>query len=273
MPVLVAFDIGIKNLAFCVMRRDASNQEVLALENYNLLASETVAATVCGSCKSKATYESSLGPSCKRHIPKTHPILQEDGKDVSKMPGMPVLKGVAKPLGLKGKTKDELVAVLKTRHSLPLLKVKAPNAAKQTLVALHDALRQMVTDRWSVFSQCTEILLENQPALKNPHMKTVQVLLFAALRERFLSVAHATPIPNFHLIHAKKKATVDADAKPIAKGDEGYAARKHASEERLHEWIKANTIKDSGTLFPSWLEAKKQSDMSDAVCMCMDFTI
>jgi hypothetical protein len=100
------------------MRRDASNQEVLALENYNLLASETVAATVCGSCKSKATYDSSLGPSCKRHIPKTHPIVQEDGKDVSKMPGMPVLKAVAKPLGLKGKTKDELVAALKTRHSL-----------------------------------------------------------------------------------------------------------------------------------------------------------
>lgn len=195
------------------------------------------------------------------------------------MPGMPVLKGVAKPLGLKGKTKDELVAVLKTRHSLPLIKVKAPNAAKQTLVALHDALRQMVTDRWSVFSQCTEILLENQPALKNPHMKTVQVLLFAALRERFLTTAsavciasathitHIPPIPNFHLIHAKKKAANEV------KGDEGYAARKHASEERLHEWIKANTIKDPGTLFPSWLEAKKQSDMSDAVCMCMDFVI
>jgi hypothetical protein len=266
MPVLVAFDIGIKNLAFCVMRRDASNQEVLALENYNLLASETVAATVCGSCKSKATYDSSLGPSCKRHIPKTHPILQEDGKDVGKMPGMPVLKGVAKPLGLKGKTKDELVQQLKTRHSLPLLKVKAPNAAKQTLVALHDALRQMVTDRWTVFSQCTEILLENQPALKNPHMKTVQVLLFAALRERFLTAA-TTAVPNFHLIHAKKKAAHEV------KGDEGYAARKHASEERLHEWIKANTIKDSSTHFSSWLEAKKQSDMSDAVCMCMDFTI
>jgi hypothetical protein len=267
MPVLVAFDIGIKNLAFCVMRRDASNQEVLALENYNLLASETVAAVLCQNCKSKATYDSSLGPSCKRHIPKTHPILQEDGKDVSKMPGMPVLKGVAKPLGLKGKTKDELVAAVKTRHSLPLLKVKAPNAAKQTLVALHDALRQMVTDRWPVFSQCTEILLENQPALKNPHMKTVQVLLFAALRERFLSVASATAVPNFHLIHAKKKAANEV------KGDEGYAARKHASEERLHEWIKSNTIKDPATLFPSWLEAKKQSDMSDAVCMCMDFVI
>lgn len=265
MPVLVAFDIGIKNLAFCVMRRDASNQEVLALENYNLLASETVAATICGHCKSKATYDSSLGPSCKRHIPKTHPILQEDGKGVSKMPGMPVLKGVAKPLGLKGKTKDELIAVLKTRHSLPLIKVKAPNAAKQTLVALHDALRQMVTDRWPVFSQCTEILLENQPALKNPHMKTVQVLLFAALRERFLTAT--TTVPNFHLIHAKKKATNEV------KGDEGYAARKHASEERLREWIKANTIKDPATLFSSWLEARKQSDMSDAVCMCMDFGI
>ena len=265
------------------MRRDASNQEILALENYNLLASETVAAVLCAHCKSKATYESSLGPSCKRHIPKTHPILLEDEKEVVKMPGMPMLKAVAKPLGLKGKTKDELVVALKTRHSLPLIKVKAPNAAKQTLVALHDALRQMVTDRWFVFSQCTEILLENQPALKNPHMKTVQVLLFAALRERFLTATTAAAVtavttvtvavPSFHLIHAKKKATVDAADNPIVKGDEGYAARKTASEQRFHDWIKSGTIKGDPTHFSSWLAAKKKSDMSDAVCMCMDFVV
>lgn len=269
MTTLVAFDIGIKNLAFCVMRRDSSNQELLALENYNLLASETAAAILCSKCKSKASYESVLGPTCKRHIPLSHPLLQEDGQVCEKMPLMPVLKAAAKALNLKGKTKDSLIEALKTRHSLPIVKVKAPNAAKQTLVALHDALRTLVTDRWTVFSQCTEILLENQPALKNPHMKTVQVLLFAALRERFLTTATATSvadaIPNFHLIHAKKKAANEV------KGDEGYAARKHASEERLHAWIKTNTIKDPVTLFPSWLEAKKQSDMSDAVCMCMDF--
>ena len=260
MTTLVAFDIGIKNLAFCVMRRDSSNQELLALENYNLLASETAAAILCSKCKAKASYESVLGPTCKRHIPSTHPLLQEDGKVCEKMPLMPVLKAAAKALNLKGKTKDSLIEALKTRHSLPLVKVKAPNAAKQTLVALHDALRTMVTDRWTAFSSCQEILLENQPALKNPHMKTVQVLLFAALRERFLQ---SNLNPNFHLIHAKKKVMT------AEKGDAGYADRKLGSEQRFQELIDSGKLK--GSLTEAWLVAKKKSDMSDAVCMCMDF--
>jgi hypothetical protein len=259
MTTLVAFDIGIKNLAFCAMRRDSSNQELLALENYNLLASETAAAILCSKCKSKASYESALGPTCKRHIPLSHPLLQEDGQ---KMPLMPVLKAAAKALNLKGKTKDSLITVLKTRHSLPLTKVKAPNAAKQTLVTLHDAIRTLVTDRWTAFSSCTEILLENQPALKNPHMKTVQVLLFAALRERFLQ---SNLNPNFHLIHAKKKVTT------AEKGDAGYADRKLGSEQRFQELIDSGKLK--GSLTEAWIVAKKKSDMSDAVCMCMDFEL
>ena len=262
MTTLVAFDIGIKNLAFCVMRRDSSNQELLALENYNLLASETAAAILCSKCKSKASYESILGPTCKRHILLSHPLLQEDGKVCEKMPLMPVLKGAAKALGLKGKTKEDLITILKTRHSLPLTKVKAPNAAKQTLVALHDAIRTLVTDRWTVFSSCQEILLENQPALKNPHMKTVQVLLFAALRERFLVSGQN---PNFHLIHAKKKVTT------AEKGDAGYADRKLGSEQRFQELIDSGKLK--GSLTEAWLQAKKKSDMSDAICMCMDFEL
>jgi hypothetical protein len=259
MTTLVAFDIGIKNLAFCAIRRDSSNQELIALENYNLLASETAAAILCSKCKSKASYESVLGPTCKRHIPSTHPLLQEDGQ---KMPLMPVLKAAAKALNLRGKTKDSLIEALKTRHSLPLTKVKAPNAAKQTLVALHDAIRTLVTDRWTTFSSCQEILLENQPALKNPHMKTVQVLLFAALRERFLGAGQN---PNFHLIHAKKKVTT------AEKGDAGYADRKLGSEQRFQELIDSGKLK--GSLTEAWLVAKKKSDMSDAVCMCMDFEL
>lgn len=41
MPTVLAFDIGIKNLAFCILRQDTSGSipAIIALENINLMAS------------------------------------------------------------------------------------------------------------------------------------------------------------------------------------------------------------------------------------------
>ena len=133
--------------------------------------------------------------------------------------------------------------------------------AGQSLADIHDALRKMATDRWPVFRSCTHILLENQPAFKNPHMKSVQVLLFAVLREMFLQ--QGTPA-SFHLIHAKKKV------QDAAAGDEGYADRKRGSEDRVRTLF-VNERFVSEEMKRMWFDAKKKSDMADAVCMCVDF--
>jgi hypothetical protein len=104
------------------------------------------------------------------------------------------------------------------------------------------------------------VLLENQPAFKNPHMKSVQVLRFAVLRERYLQ---GTTVPAFHLVHAKKKVAAEA-------GDAGYAARKKGSEERVEALFTAGTVKGAPFL-EHFRAAKKRSDMADALCMAVDF--
>lgn len=92
-------------------------------------------------------------------------------------------------------------------------------------------------------------------------MKSVQVLLFATLREQFL-INRQTP--EYHLVHAKKKV---GDAK---KGDEGYAERKNKSEERLKTLFDEGIVMNDA-LYEDWKKAKKKSDMADALCMCVDF--
>jgi hypothetical protein len=120
-----------------------------------------------------------------------------------------------------------------------------------------------VAEKWELFRNCSAVLLENQPAFKNPHMKSVQVLLFAVLREWFLRSADAASIPAFHLVHAKKNVVAEA-------GDAGYAARKKGSEERLETLFTSGKVK--GTAFLEQFRlAKKRSDMADALCMCMDY--
>lgn len=254
---VLAFDIGIKNLAFAVL--DAS-KNCIALENYDLLSDLKVAATLCSNCKSNASYQCSLGPFCKRHIPKSHP-LQEDLKTVTAIRAFLKSKDL-KPLS----GKERLLEQLKGIVAIPLIKPKLVKAAAQTLTSLHDFLRRFVAEKWELFKNSAAVLLENQPAFKNPHMKSVQVLLFAVLREWFLRsscTVQETAVPTFHLVHAKKKVVAEA-------GDAGYAARKKGSEDRVTALFESGTVKG-----PAFLEhfqaAKKRSDMADALCMCIDY--
>jgi hypothetical protein len=130
-----------------------------------------------------------------------------------------------------------------------------------SLEIIHDALRVFVRESWPLFEGCTHVLLENQPAFKNPHMKSVQVLLFAVLREAFLTHQQT---PSYHFIHAKKKVQ-DAQA-----GDAGYAERKNKSEERVKQLFESGSVVNP-ILYEKWKKASKKSDMADAVCMAVDF--
>jgi hypothetical protein len=257
---VLAFDIGIKNLAFAVL--DAS-KNCLALENYDLLSDLKVAPTLCSSCKSNASYQCSLGAFCKRHVPKSHPIQEE-------ISTLPTIKAFLKSKGLKPLSgKEKLLEQLKGVVAIPLRKPKIVRAAAQSLTALHDFLRRFVQEKWELFKDCSAVLLENQPAFKNPHMKSVQVLLFAVLREWFLrtastaATASVNTIPEFHLVHAKKKVAAEA-------GDAGYAARKRGSEERVETLFTSGQVKGDPFL-EQFRAAKKRSDMADALCMCVDF--
>ena len=251
----LAFDIGIKNLAFCVL----NERRVVSLENCNLLEEQEPAPIICTLCKLKASYTVNTSVYCKRHIPKTHKVLNELSK--KKVPNK-VLKELVKthqcePLGA---TNEKCMESLSKKFALPIIKQKATNASKVSLEIIHDALRVFAEEKWHLFSGCTAVLLENQPAFKNPHMKSVQVLLFAVLREQFLKNGQT---PSYHFVHAKKK--VEAQ-----KGDAGYAERKSKSEERLKNLFEKGEV-ENPEIYEAWKKSKKKSDMADALCMAVDY--
>ena len=251
---VLAFDIGIKNLAFCILKGNV----VLDLQNVNLLP--PVEPVSCSNCKLKASYRVLDKVHCKRHIPKTHTILPE--LDKKKLPVHSVLKELVKTheCATDGKTKEKCLEALAKKFVFPFEQPKQANASHVSLEIIHDALRQFVQDSWTQMSGCTHVLLENQPAFKNPHMKSVQVLLFACLREQFLQHGET---PSYHFVHAKKKVQ-DAE-----KGDAGYAERKNKSEARLMELFDTGVLAAS-TWYDEWKKAKKKSDMADALCMAVD---
>jgi hypothetical protein len=256
---VLAFDIGIKNLAFAIIK---NNKEIVGLENCNIL--EPVEKTKCFMCKQNASYIAGDTHFCKRHIPGTHELIDEL-KEV-KLPPVKILKELVEKHKCEdlGKTKDKLIQSLSKKFALPYKQEKQENANKLSLETIHDALRKFVQEKWVLFEGCTDVLLENQPVLKNPHMKSVQVLLFATLREMYFQ-KQPDNIPKFQLVHAKKKV------QGVTKGDEGYKERKEKSEERVVSILNDKAIIKSVDIEDNWSKSKKKSDMADALCMCIDF--
>jgi hypothetical protein len=273
---VLAFDIGIKNLSWCLMRADGAsvdNIEILSWENYNLLqdvegAKATV--TLCSTCqKAKAWSWYSITDeekkfSCKRHLPAERPVLKdEECKAITKIPAVASLRKALQSKGEdpKGLSKDLLIEKISKYWSLPLTKkeLKTTKTKEVGMNELYDAIRTAVRNHWSVFQQATRVQLENQPAYKNPVMKTVQCFLFAALRESFyVSLPAEQAPPAFELVHAKKKVAYEE------KGDDGYKERKNASKDKVEE-----VLKD-----PVWLAkyrgSKKRDDLADTFNMCLN---
>ena len=253
---VLAFDIGIKNLAFCILE---NNKNVIALENCNIL--EPIDDVKCVLCPLKASYTAGDSTYCKRHIPKIYTILPELNK--KKLPSNKILKELVKQYECEnlGSSNNKCVISLSKKFAFHFEQPKQVNASKVSLEEVHDALRKFVHENWTLFSGCTHALLENQPVFKNPHMKSVQVLLFATLREIFLT-NHETP--EYHFVHAKKKVN-DAQS-----GDAGYKERKNKSEERLIVQFDSGSVINE-TLYNKWKQSKKKSDMADALCMAVDY--
>ena len=202
---VLAFDIGIRNLAWCCMQKqtDSSGVKILGWDNYDLLAGQSAStasesAANCVSCSSKATYETRGGVYCVRHCPLDRPAFRDLSGTLLKR--LPPAKGMQEILKAKGvqkvpKSKGDLLKKISELYALPILKQKKKKAVDTELTVLHDGIRRFVTQNKDLFGKCDTICLENQPVLKNPTMKSVQILLFATLRD-ILQPDLSKPPPN-----------------------------------------------------------------------------
>ncbi len=263
---ILAFDIGIKNLAWCCLEKTGPAYKILGWDNYNLLSESSNAAPskkqTCHACSAKGAYDISGGLwSCVRHCPLGKPALRDaSGVILKKLPKVDVCRSLLSSKGLvKIPTKKHQVyESLQQFFSLPKVEAKVSKAPDVGLSEIHDSLRTLVQKNTLLWGSCTEILLENQPAFKNPTMKSVQILLFATLRDLIPNP------PPLRLVHAGKKV------EGATKGDAGYKERKAGSETRAIAFLDSKDLTESGGWKTLYGKAGKKSDLADALCMCID---
>lgn len=262
---VLAFDIGIKHLAWCLY--DISGSQILGWSVENLLepdgAPAVQAQKQCCKCKAPARFTCGTSVTCKRHA--TLPPL-EAKKDLASL--LDALKAKAPAAKVK-RSKAAVLEALAAHCAIPIEKPKTKSAMHATdgagIHTIHDSIRSLVSERHELFFQADKVLLENQPAYKNPTMKTVQILLYAELRSAFIDNGYEAASIGF--VHAGKKNKGGGQEK----GDAGYADRKKETKERVESWLAADAGRASWQTF--YKSHKKRDDLADAWCMSYDCVI
>ena len=267
----MAIDIGIKNLAYCVARVDADGRPIIQRwSNVNLIRESESKQDVpeCVTCGKKAKACSKGGFVCLRHVPKDRPLVLDatTGAPITQR-NRAQLRAFLETNGLKT---SGTLSVLEERvldvATLPLIPVKSKRACDFAMNTnrLHDAIRDWIDRDWLHIRDATVVYIEHQPVTKNPTMKTVQMLVYATLRERLLA-SHGLDV-LFYFTHASTKVKGC-----VSTGDSGYKSRKAFAKSRVIQFLEKHDAHPDNQMWHKWLSQQtKTDDLSDALCMLLD---
>ena len=225
---IVGFDMGIRNLAYCVIEhkdnKDEKDWTIKAWDNVDLLegGASSQLSKQCSACASPAVWiDSSEAKWCKGCA-----TGAKRKASVTKKPTHPccpcplTVKGL-RPLalsegfeGAKKAKKEELVAWATARYLVPWKPAKAMDASLTTIRKAMDAWLSSVLP---TFASASLIRLENQPVMKGPTMKSVQMILFTLLGHRLEKEHGWTGALEFVHAGTKSKVATPATTPEVAK--------------------------------------------------------
>lgn len=172
---LVSFDVGLRNLAFCVMEGTTrSNVKILHWDLIDVMAESAGHDDAkCFKCKKPANYmkQDESAYACKTHCPKgSKPVTKTsfNKKDISS------LKKEAAVLNIDGTTKKELVDKMYAHYSSNVWKRCVKSAKSCSVVDLADPIAQCLEARKHMWKDADLIAFEQQP---DKRMLCVQAML------------------------------------------------------------------------------------------------
>lgn len=260
---LAAFDLGIKNLSYCVATFDGSGSLVAIPRwaNLNLLAdgAESQTQTRCP-CGGPASWsDAGVRLYCKRCAKKSaKPVLEAEDTTLKGLRTLAATLGIE---GAKSLKKPELLAALGTRRLLPY---KAPKAKGVSLQAILAGMEACLDKELVHLAAADRIRIENQPSEFAPHMKSIQMMLFVLVDHRLRREYGWTGTIEFANASVKTRGLKEAGT-----GKEAKRSRKLAGMTRVKETLSTAGAAVADQL--TWWQAQaKQDDLADAFLMCLD---
>jgi hypothetical protein len=221
MHTIASFDIGIKHLAFCILDIDASGHKIHKWVVTNVLESLEKNCQMTNKkhevCGKTATVQANdkyccMKKSCQKKFDEDYPISQ-----------------------------------------YPRTKVKKNKAAlKNPLFDLCMSIKTALDNHKDYLINCDIVVLENQPVLKNPTMKSIQMFIY--------SYCLLNGVKNIILFNANKKLNIYDGPEIDTKGKKDYALRKYLSIEYTKYFLTKNEFHEQLEYFKNH---KKMDDLAD----------
>jgi hypothetical protein len=273
MPIYVGFDMGIRNLAYCVIEHGISGEwSIAAWDNVDLLEGGETAQTAksCAGCGGGAKWICVADGMkwCKACA--TGVRVKKSATAKPSLPCLPCdmgakeLKALATGRGVDAKKmkKPDLVAWAQKMYLVPWKAVKTMSVGLGTI---RKAMDTWLTSVLSSMARAELIRLENQPVMKNPTMKSVQIMLYTLLAHRLETEYFWTG--NIDFVHAGVKSRA-VDYTDISGASGEYKARKDTAEVDV-----AAILAKGGAKASVWAKffagRTKKSDLADAFLMAM----
>lgn len=269
----VGFDMGIRNLAYCVIEHDLSGAWTLkAWDNIDLLEGGTSSQTSrsCHGCGvAKSTWCDVAHKWCNACATGIRRKKSATAKPLLSVLPCAVSVKDLRPLavsmnvdGAKKMGKEGLVAWATGGFLMPWKPVKTKDTGLADILLAMDT---WLTSVLPTFATSSLIRLENQPVMKGPTMKSVQMILFTLLSHR-LRVEHGWT-GSIEFVHAGTKsrgaATVDVSGSVLDDGAAYRARKKDATD----EVVKHLTAKGDSVWLDYFKGKTKKSDLADAFLM------
>ena len=240
--IVLSFDVGIKNLAYCLI--DFSSKEP---KDHKILKWGIINCAQDILDKNMKCCVFRKGNKCNNEA--VNKIIINDGDDI----GYCKLKTCQKEL--RHNYSDKLIK-----------KVKKITANTISLEELGKNLFKCLNELNFVNNFFIDkIVIENQPALKNPTMKSIQMILFSY----FIFVKNSNKY-DIILFNASKKLKIydgpDIDCNHLKNL---YARRKFLSIKYTEYLIKQNNFEFS----EFFSNSKKKDDLADAYLQCLSYFI
>jgi hypothetical protein len=218
---IISFDVGIKNLAYCLMEKNSNDLTIKKWNIINLVEDRDLCqfklrtGNLCGKI---ARFQMKINQDIESII-----VLCNSHKDKCKVETVETDKFICKHTKCAMKSKINILnndewswCEKHEKDSKKILtqfkpkKITGQNCSQQPIQELSQKLfTKLDSDKDLI--QVEEVLIENQPSLKNPNMKTIASILYSYFVIRGIIDKEKTksPIHNVKFISPSNKLKVD----------------------------------------------------------------
>ena len=221
--MLVSFDVGIKNMAFCVI--DKKNKNIVQWESIDMTNSKKTQKQTCHLCKRIAKFTRCGELFCSTHMKKTDPSALILHKASEK-------KKIQAELSSRG-----ILDVDYEKHYFTSLQQQKANCQTISLIEIGRNIKKKLDELLPSIELFTDIIIENQISPIATRMKTIQGMLvqYFIMRQHEVNiefVSSSNKLKGFGKLtyNQRKKKSIEIVQKMII--DDSHNFRKFENSDK-----------------------------------------